>query len=239
MTRPITFSHQIRGIIFGCVTCVWTVITSSLFIIPDLFWCKIFKRNSIAVYTYSHGLRCLLKLICGIDIRIIGVENISPGSLILSQHQSVWETVVPLTIFHFKYVFKQELLFVPFFGIFLYLDNMIPVNRKAGISSLKTMLGKLENHLKKKNIAIIFPQGTRTVATDTQETHPYKFGITKLYGKYPFVPAILNSGYYFGKTMFSPKISGTITYRFFPSIPNGLTNEELREQIINTLEEKI
>src|SRR5262245_46655657 len=59
------------------------------------------------------------RIICGLRYQIKGIENLPDAPVILlSKHQSAWET-----IFLFAYlprplvfVFKKELLYIPFFG---------------------------------------------------------------------------------------------------------------------------
>ena len=59
-----------------------------------------------------------LKWTCNITFRIKGHENIPKAPfLILSKHQSAWETLAFQKIFPPQvWVMKRELLFVPFFG---------------------------------------------------------------------------------------------------------------------------
>ena len=53
------------------------------------------------------------------------------GSLVALKHQSAWETIAFLQIFpkDLCYVFKRELLWIPFFGWVIGLLNMIHINR--------------------------------------------------------------------------------------------------------------
>src|ERR1700741_3873863 len=71
----------------------------------------------------------------GIEYRIEGFENLPDGpAVLLSKHQSAWETVALPAIMPrpLCYVFKRELLFVPFFGWALGMLKMININRKEG-----------------------------------------------------------------------------------------------------------
>ena len=76
-------------------------------------------------FTRYHIIRCwtrfvlwALKLICGIDFRVTGTEHLPPGPcVVLSKHQSAWETMAFQLIFPPQvYVIKRELLWIPFFG---------------------------------------------------------------------------------------------------------------------------
>jgi len=60
----------------------------------------------------------LIRHLLGIDHRVIGAENIPQRScVILSKHQSAWETIVLQRIFEWtSFVYKRELHWLPFFG---------------------------------------------------------------------------------------------------------------------------
>jgi len=69
------------------------------------YWCK----SCIVVMRYLNGIR----------YQIEGMENLPNGpAVLLSKHQSAWETLAfpALMPRPLCYVFKRELLFVPFFG---------------------------------------------------------------------------------------------------------------------------
>lgn len=69
----------------------------------------------------------------GIRYRIIGRENIpAEPAVILSKHQSAWETMALQVFFPtLCFVFKRELLKVPFFGWGLALASGIAIDRGA------------------------------------------------------------------------------------------------------------
>jgi 1-acyl-sn-glycerol-3-phosphate acyltransferase len=80
-----------------------------------------------------HGSRW----ICGVRKRVIGMENVpsaadAKGAVILAaKHQSTWETFAfPVVMPHpLAYVFKKELLYVPFFGWAMARMDMIHIDR--------------------------------------------------------------------------------------------------------------
>ena len=72
------------------------------------------------------------KVICGIRYRIKGAENLPDAPVILlCKHQSAWETIFLLCNMPrpLVFVFKKELMYVPFFGWALALLRMIPIDR--------------------------------------------------------------------------------------------------------------
>src|SRR6202166_3714744 len=85
------------------------------------YWCK----SSVVVLRYLNGIR----------YRIEGLENLPDGpAVLLSKHQSAWETLALPALMPrpLCFVFKRELLYVPFFGWALGLLRMVHINRKEG-----------------------------------------------------------------------------------------------------------
>jgi 1-acyl-sn-glycerol-3-phosphate acyltransferase len=82
-----------------------------------------------------------LKVICGIRYEIRGMENLPDApAILLSKHQSAWETIflLPLMPRPLVFVFKKEILYIPFFGWAMALLRMIPIDRKQGKNAFKT-----------------------------------------------------------------------------------------------------
>src|SRR5687768_6663368 len=78
-----------------------------------------------------HGAR----VICGVQWRVTGMENLPVGTtaaaVLLVKHQSTMETfLMPVLMPHpLAYVFKRELLHVPFFGWAMARLDMIHIDR--------------------------------------------------------------------------------------------------------------
>src|SRR4051794_39220151 len=86
----------------------------------------------------------LLRTICNIHMEVRGREHIPKGAaLVAGKHQSLWETFAILPLLDSPaLVLKKELTYFPFFGWFIYKFRMIPVERSAGPSALKAMIGR-------------------------------------------------------------------------------------------------
>jgi 1-acyl-sn-glycerol-3-phosphate acyltransferase len=81
------------------------------------------------------------KVICGIRYEIKGAENFPDApAIVLSKHQSAWETIflLPSLPRPLVFVFKKEILYIPFFGWAMALLRMIPIDRKQGKNAFKT-----------------------------------------------------------------------------------------------------
>lgn len=104
------------------------------------------------------------KVILGIRWQLIGAENLPKGSaVILSKHQSAWETM--FLISHLPndmcFVYKRELHRIPFFGWGLALLNMIPIDRAKSRDAFEQVVQVGQKRLDEGRWPILFPEGTR------------------------------------------------------------------------------
>ncbi len=159
------------------------------------------------------------RVICGLDYKIIGLENVPAGACVLaSKHQSAWDTIVFSTLYpDCSYVLKHELTKVPIYGTFIRKLGMISIDRNRGrkaILDLREQAHKIVNQDRK---IIIFPEGTRTTPDDPK---PYQKGVLSLYKDFncPVIPVALNSGLFWGRRSWI-KWPGEITLEFLPPCP--------------------
>jgi len=169
-----------------------------------------------------------LKLTCGLSYRIVGRENIpSTQVIVLSKHQSAWETLAFQDILPpLVWVLKRELLRIPFFGWALAIASPIAIDRGAGRAALKQILEQGKERLAKGFWVVIFPEGTRV---RPGEKGKYNIGGAWLatHTGTPVLPVAHNAGEYWGKNGFL-KRPGTITISFGPLIDaKGIKADEL------------
>ncbi len=114
-----------------------------------------------------------LRISCNLNFVVKGEQNIgSTASIVLSKHQSAWETLAFQKIFPPQvWVLKKELLWVPFFGWGLAMTSPIAINRKAGRKSLEQILTQGFDRLKKGFWIVMFPEGTRTLPGQKGKYH--------------------------------------------------------------------
>ncbi len=155
----------------------------------------------------------ILKWVCGLSYRVEGAENIGErNAIILCKHQSQWETfalhcIAPCP----RWVFKRELLKIPFFGWALACTDPVAIDRAAGRAAVKQLITKGSDKLKRGKWLVIFPEGTRTMpGADTK----YKMGgaILAEESGYPVLPIAHNAGEFWPKHSFI-KYPGCITVR--------------------------
>ena len=104
-----------------------------------------------------------LKVTCNISLEVIGINNIpDEPCVIISNHQSTWETLAFQTIFnHQTWVLKKELLWIPIFGWGLALLEPIVIDRGEKLKALKKVIEHGVDRLNREVNVIIFPEGTR------------------------------------------------------------------------------
>ncbi len=107
-----------------------------------------------------------LRVTLNIKLKVIGRENIpATPCVIISNHQSTWETIGLQQVFPRQtWVIKQELLLIPIFGWGLAMLKPIVINRSEKLKSLKKIIKQGANRIRKNIFVVVFPEGTR---------HPY------------------------------------------------------------------
>lgn len=111
------------------------------------------------------------RISCGIRYEVSGLENFSqPPYVIVSNHQSAWETYYFNIIFApLTSVVKQELIDIPFFGRALKLVSPIAIDRNNPAKSLKNLIQNGIKSLALGRSILIFPEGTRVRKNKTVE----------------------------------------------------------------------
>ncbi|MFG1461686.1 lysophospholipid acyltransferase family protein [Xanthobacter sp. DSM 24535] len=178
----------------------------------------------------------LLRFVVGMKVEITGRENIPEGPLlVVSKHQSAWETIALLPLFSDPvFILKRELMSMPMFGRFLAKAEMIPIDRGAKSTALRGMTDAALEKIAQGRQILIFPEGTRR---PPGAPPAYKFGVAHLYTtlKVPCVPIALNSGLFWprGQLIRRP---GTVRVEILPVIPVGLPRGAFLRRMQNDIE---
>ncbi len=162
-----------------------------------------------------------LKLFAGMDWEIRGTPPKGPV-LVASKHMSMWDTLaLYLALDAPAIVLKRSLLYIPFYGWFLWKATAIAIDRSAGAKALRKMSAAAQKVLAEGRPLLIFPEGTRKKPHAPPD---YKPGVAGLYAllKVPCVPVALNSGAYWTGFIKKP---GTIVLEFLEPIAPGLKRE--------------
>ena len=181
------------------------------------------------------------KVICGIHYKFKGYDNLPDApAIVLSKHQSAWETIflLPSLTRPLVYVFKKEILYIPFFGWGMALLRMIPIDRKQGKNAFKQVVTQGKRRLADGQWIIMFPEGTRI---PVGQAGKYKSGGTRLAVETQsvVVPIAHNSGEYWPKGSFI-KRPGTITVSIGkPISPAGHTADSMMQEVENWIESEM
>ena len=179
-----------------------------------------------------HGLR----VICGVRWQLHGFDNLPVGqtsaAILLVKHQSTLETfLMPLVMPHpLAYVFKKELLYVPFFGWGIARCDMIHIDRKQGKQAFNKVVEQCKRLLAMGTWVIMFPEGTRI---PRGQAGTYKTGGTRLAVETgaPVIPIAVNSARCWPRKGFI-KYPGTVDVVIGPPIPSeGRSPEDLMLEV--------
>lgn len=175
-----------------------------------------------------HSARPML----GIRPNIIGMDNLptdpKQGVVLLCKHQSTYETFLMPAIMPrpLAYVFKKELLKIPFFGWAIGSLDMIHIDRSQGSRAFAKVLQQGRRLLSQGTWVIIFPEGTRIARGEVGQ---YKSGGARLAitAGVPVVPIAVTSARVWPRNRFA-KTPGVVDVSIGPQISSeGLTQDEL------------
>lgn len=207
------------------VTPVFSLIALATFPLPRLTRYRIISG-------WARSMLFWLRLTCGVRHRVLGAENIPQlPVVILSKHQSAWETLAFQVIFPpVSWVMKRELLRIPFFGWGLAMTSPIAIDRAAGREALKQLVEQGRQRLAQGFDVVIFPEGTRV-----QPGHQGRYNIggasLAVQAGTPVIPVAHNAGEFWGKNAFL-KRPGTITLSIGQPIPSaGKKSSELNHEV--------
>lgn len=108
------------------------------------------------------------RVILGIRVQVTGLENLSQAgalnaAVLLSKHQSALETLLLPTLIPYPlaYVFKRELLRIPFFGWCMARLDMVYIDRESRGLAMKHVITQGRRLLNQGTWILLFPEGTR------------------------------------------------------------------------------
>lgn len=212
---------------------------TALLVLLALPWLLLPRRAFVPVLRgYAWLMLALLRLVCGVRIRVTGAHRLPRGgaALIAAKHQSALDTLVWLTLLPDAcYVLKRELLWLPVWGWLARKARMIAVDRKAGTRAMRRLLEEGKAAAAAGRQIVIFPEGTRT---HPGQRVPYQPGVVALAAalKLPVIPVATDSGRCWGRQAFV-KRPGIITIALLDPLPEGLTRATLLAQLEDQIEE--
>jgi 1-acyl-sn-glycerol-3-phosphate acyltransferase len=180
---------------------------------------------------------------CGVRYRVHGLDNVPSATddtaavVLAPKHQSAWETfALPTLMPHpLAYVFKRELLWIPFFGWAIGRLDMIHINRGKGSEAWRKVSEQGRRLMKQGSWVIMFPEGTRTPRGAQGD---YKSGASRLAitAGVPVVPIAVTSARCWPRKSFLLR-PGVIDVSIGPAIPSqGRRPDELIREVEHWIE---
>ena len=232
----INFLRSVLHLLFMAVTVVpWALavlIAAPFLSSTQIYWmCAGWLKLSVSAGT----------VILGIRNQVIGYENLPVGTtapaVLLVKHQSLWETfsMAALMPHPLAFVFKKELLRVPFFGWAMGRMDMIHIDRADGARAFVKVVQQGQRLLDQGTWVIMFPEGTRIARG---EKGVYKTGGTRLAIRTgaPVIPIAVTSAKCWPRKAFI-KQPGTVEFSIGKPIPSaGREADELMKEVEDWIE---
>lgn len=223
---------------------LWMVLTMIPFAIVILAGAALGVRGEPLYRIARTWLRLViegLRVICGVRWRVSGMEHLPRGqtspAILLVKHQSTLETfLLPVLMPHpLAFVFKKELLYLPFFGWAIGRLDMIHIDRSQRTQAFRKVVEQGAALLAKGVWIIMFPEGTRIARGLAGQ---YKSGGTRLAVATgaPVIPIAVTSAKVWPRKAFI-KRAGVVDVSIGAPIPSaGRDPEELVREVETWIE---
>jgi 1-acyl-sn-glycerol-3-phosphate acyltransferase len=228
-----------RSAAFLLVSSLITIYFSMLGMLGLCFGVKPLTRHRW-VTGWVPAMMWAIRRLLGIHYRVIGRENIPAGpAVIVSKHQSAWETVGLQMIFPpLSFILKRELLWVPFLGWALASIRSIAIDRRAGKGALSQLIEQGRERLKEGLWVAVFPEGTRVAPGVRGRYKPGGAFLAKRVGV-PVVPVAHNAGEFWRRNAFL-KYPGEIVVSIgLPIEVKGVRAEEINRLARDWIEDEM
>lgn len=209
---------RLRALTFEAVLWASVVVYSSTILLLG----PVSKRTRLVAIGqhWARSILWALKVLCGIDYRIVGEGTLSGrrGFVVVSNHQSAWETIALATILpvHQTWVLKEELLRIPFFGWALRRCEPIAIKRQDRRRAMRQLLQMGRERISQGDCVVIFPEGTR-VAPGTYKRFGLGSALLAASAGAAIVPIAHNAGYFWPRQTLAKRV-GTIDVVVGPAI---------------------
>lgn len=232
--KPDSVVQWLRSLLFWLLLAPLTLVFACLVLLA--FFLPLSVRWSI-ISVWVRIVLWWLEASCGLRFEVKGRENIpDTPAIVLSKHQSMWETIALQSIFpQLVWVAKQELKWLPFFGWGLQLMKTIFINRGAGRSAVQQLAKQGKQRLDEGLWIVIFPEGTR-VAPGTKARYRIGGAVLAEQSGYPIVPVAHNSGEYWPRRSLT-KRQGTVQVRIGkPITTEGKPAQQILDEVSSWIE---
>jgi 1-acyl-sn-glycerol-3-phosphate acyltransferase len=222
---------------------LWMMVTVVPYALAIVFAAPFAKPITLYGFAKAWLARVMygLRFLCGVRWRVQGMENLPTGekspAILLVKHQSTLETfLMPVLMPHpLAYVFKRELLYIPFFGWAIGRLDMVHIDRRQRAQAFSKVVEQGKRLLAQGIWVIMFPEGTRI---PRGQTGTYKLGGTRLAVATgaPVIPIAVASARAWPRKAFV-KRPGVVDVSIGKPIPSeGRSADELMAQVQEWIE---
>jgi 1-acyl-sn-glycerol-3-phosphate acyltransferase len=179
----------------------------------------------------------LTRHLLGIEYEVHGRGHIPRAPcVILSKHQSAWETIAYASIFPpHVYVIKRELLWIPFLGWGLGLMSPIAIDRANRKEAMRRMIELGGRRLGQGFSIMVYPEGTR-IAVGRRGIYKLGGAVLAVQNGAQVLPVAHNAGLVWPRNSFL-KHPGKVTVVIGPPIDTaGLTAEQVMRRAEDWIE---
>jgi len=159
-----------------------------------------------------------VRLLCGLDYTVEGLEHIPAGNHISYwRHSSAWETIAQVVLFPPQaWVLKREILWIPFVGWATRLMKPIAIDRNARSAAVNQVVTQGRERLAEGIWVLVFPEGTR-VAVGERRRYGMSGALLATQTGAKIVPVAHNAGRFWARRGLLKK-RGTIKVVIGPPI---------------------
>jgi 1-acyl-sn-glycerol-3-phosphate acyltransferase len=200
-----------------------------------------YRRRFVLARAWAWTQLTAVRLLCGLDYTVEGLEHIPAGNHISYwRHSSAWETMAQAIVFPPQaWVLKREILWIPFVGWATRLMKPIAIDRNARAAAVNQVVSQGRERLAEGIWVLIFPEGTR-VGVGERRRYGMSGALLATQTGAKIVPVAHNAGRFWARRGLLKK-RGTITVIIGPPIETlgrdpREVNEEARAWIDSTVE---
>lgn len=218
------YSRCVLAAIILMVCAIYGTISSIIF--------KLIGKQYLSQWSTARFYYYIMKYCMDIDVKVIGAEKLAKKPFIaIANHQSTLDVLVLGKMFprDCTVTAKKSLKYIPFLGWFMTLSGTFFLDRSSREKSVRTLNRGLKQIKERKRALWIFPEGTRSYATDLSIL-PFKKGAFHMaqQGNIPIIPIVVSNT----STIMNPKNKvfnrGVITIKVLdPVSAEGLAKEDV------------
>jgi len=215
------------------------LISSTILIVPIclLIYPLPFTQRYYVVTRWTVFNLWWLKITCNLKHTVVGLDNIpTEASIIMSKHQSAWETLAIQLIFPPQvWILKRELLWLPIYGWGLASMQPIAIDRGTAIKSFRQIVKQGCQRLSEGLWVVIFPEGTRVAPGQSKRYLPGGGMLAEKSGAM-IIPVAHNAGHFWPRNSIAKK-SGVIQMVIGSAIdPTGKSVTEITAEVEEWIE---